>query len=607
MYQSISLTKLWAILASVVIMLLQGCGTTPIEQTYETEFDSQDYNNEEVSYHTVQRGETLSIIANIYGIDYKTLAALNNIYPPYTIYPDQRLEIGSDGFRSGEYDSEGMPVSIQPLPRSQVLDYKRTSARNKYSSRRNKSRYRKTSGFNKSRYRKTSGFKSQGNDYIVKRGDSLYHIAKRYGKNYRQLAAWNFISSPYQLDVGQRLRLTPPSQGTGQFYSSSMKKRSVPVKKRSVPVKKRSVPVKKGSVSSHIVQRGETLSIIAQRYGYALWEIARWNGLERPYYLSRGQRLRVAPWTTNRSRQQTTQSYRAKSGSGVYHTVVRGDTLYSISRHYSSTVSEVIQWNHLYPPYNLSVGQRLQVNPSNKWGKKKKRGKKDKRDTRQIKKTTPRHNTGYHTVVRGDTVSSISRIYGYSVSEIGDWNNLYQPYSLSVGQQLRVYPPSKVRLGYRKTTLTTSQRNTKSQRNTNAGKKVNSHIVAPGETLYSIAKRYGKTVSQIIRWNHLRSPYTLSVGQRLQFYQTKSRQRSYKKRSPTKSRQRSYKKRSSTTSRQRSYKKRSSRNYYLIKRGDTLKNVAAMYGVSVYDLSNWNGIGAPYTLYPGQRLLITSP
>ncbi len=562
MYQSISLIKLWAILASVVIMLLQGCGTTPTEQTYETEFYSQDYNNEEVSYHTVQRGETLSIIANIYGIDYKTLAALNNIYPPYTIYPEQRLEIGNGGYRSGEYDSEAIPVSIQPLPKSQVLDYKRTSARNKYSSR-----------HNKSRYRKTSGFKSQGNNYIVKRGDSLYHIAKRYGKNYRQLAAWNFISPPYQLDVGQRLRLTPPSQGTGSFYSSSVKKRSVPVKKRSVPVKKR-------SVSSHIVQRGETLSIIAQRYGYALWEIAKWNGLERPYYLSRGQRLRVAPWTKSRSRQQTTQSSRAKSGSGVYHTVVRGDTLYRISRHYGSTVSEIIQWNHLYPPYNLSVGQRLQVNSSNQWGKK------EKRDTSQIKKTTPRHNTGYHTVARGDTVFSISRNYGYNVSEIADWNNLYQPYSLSVGQQLRVYPPSNVRLGYRQTTLTTSQRNT------HAGNNVKSHLVAQGDTLYSIAKRYGKTVSQIIRWNHLRSPYTLLVGQRLQFYQTTSRQRSDKK-------QRSYKK--------RNYKKRSSRNYHLTKRGDTLNNLATMYGVSMYDLSNWNGIGAPYTLYPGQRLLITSP
>jgi LysM repeat protein len=637
MYQSISLIKLWAILVSVVIMLLQGCGTTPTEQSYDTddtEFYSQDYNNEEVNYHTVQRGETLSIIANIYGIDYKTLAALNNIYSPYTIYPDQRIEIGSSGYRSGEYDSEGIPVSIQPLPRSQVLDYKRSSPRMKYSSRRKKSSFRKNRNQgNYYKVRKNNDFNNQRNYYRVKRGDNLYQIAQHYGKNYRQLAAWNFISPPYQLEVGQRLRLTP-SQGSQHSYSSPS------------PVKKYSAPVKKGSVSSHIVQRGDTLSSIAKRYGYALWEIAQWNGLERPYYLSRGRRLRVAPWTTksrsrtsrtsrtSRSRQQTTQSYgdtqsyAAKSSSRVYHTVVKGDTLYSLSKRYRSSISKIIEWNNLSSPYNLSVGQRLQVNPLKKWKKKKKRG------ASETKRTTRRHNTGYHTVARGETLFSISRNYGYSVSKIAGWNNLSPSYYLSVGQKLRVYPPSKVRLGRRKTTLTTGQRNTPAGNNVNSHKKVNSHIVAPGETLYSIAKRYGKTVSQLIRWNHL-SSYTLLVGQRLQFYQTKNlqrtgRSRSYKKpkkrssrsyKKPKKRSSRSYKKRSSRSYKKpkkrssrsykkrssRSYKKRSSRRYYLVKRGDILKDVAARYGVSVYNLSNWNGIGAPYTLYPGQKLLIAPP
>ncbi len=590
MYQSISLIKLWAILVSVVIMLLQGCGTTPTEQSYETDFYNQNYNNEEVNYHIIQRGETLSIIADIYGFDYKTIAALNNIYPPYIIYPGQRIEIGSGGSRSYEYDSEGIPVSIQPLPKSQELDrYKKTSlpppssqALKRYkrsSSRKKKSRFiRKNSDFrsqgNYYKVRKKNDFKRRGNYYRVKRGDSLYQIAKRYGKNYRQLAAWNFISPPYQLKVGQRLRLIPP-QGTKPFYSSPS------------PVKKRSAPVKKGSVS-HIVQRGDTIYNIAQRYGYTLWEIAKWNGLERPYHLSRGRRLRVAPWTksrksrsrTSRSRQRVTKSYGAKSGSRVYHTVVKGDTLYNISRRFGSSVSKIIQWNNLYSPYNLSVGQRLQVKPLNKWRKK---GK--KRGGSKIKKATRRHNTGYHTVARGETLFSISRNYGYSVSKIAGWNNLSPSYYLSVGQKLRVYPPSKVRLGRRKTTLTTRQRKS------SARNKVNSHIVASGETLYSIAKRYRKTVSQLIRWNHLQSPYTLLVGQRLQFYQTKNLQRTGR---------RSYKKPTR-------YKKRSSSRYYLVKRNETLKIIAARYGISAYDLSDWNGIGAPYTLYPGQRLLIAPP
>ena len=43
--------------------------------------------------HLVQRGETLAAIGRRYGTDYLTLAQLNNIRAPYTIYPGQRLRL----------------------------------------------------------------------------------------------------------------------------------------------------------------------------------------------------------------------------------------------------------------------------------------------------------------------------------------------------------------------------------------------------------------------------------------------------------------------------------------------------------------------------------
>lgn len=43
--------------------------------------------------HLVQRGETLAAIGRRYGTDYLTLARLNGIRPPYTIYPGQRLRL----------------------------------------------------------------------------------------------------------------------------------------------------------------------------------------------------------------------------------------------------------------------------------------------------------------------------------------------------------------------------------------------------------------------------------------------------------------------------------------------------------------------------------
>jgi len=44
----------------------------------------------------------------------------------------------------------------------------------------------------------------------------------------------------------------------------------------------------------------------------------------------------------------------------------------------------------------------------------------------------------YHTAVYGDTLYSISKRYGYTIDQITSWNNLQSPYTLLVGQRLRV-------------------------------------------------------------------------------------------------------------------------------------------------------------------------
>lgn len=43
--------------------------------------------------------------------------------------------------------------------------------------------------------------------YTVKRGDTLYSIARKYGADYHDLAKWNGIGSDYRLEIGQELKL----------------------------------------------------------------------------------------------------------------------------------------------------------------------------------------------------------------------------------------------------------------------------------------------------------------------------------------------------------------------------------------------------------------
>lgn len=47
--------------------------------------------------------------------------------------------------------------------------------------------------------------------YRVKRGDTLYRIALENGQSYRDVAGWNNIANPNQIEVGQLLRVVPPS------------------------------------------------------------------------------------------------------------------------------------------------------------------------------------------------------------------------------------------------------------------------------------------------------------------------------------------------------------------------------------------------------------
>lgn len=94
-----------------------------------------------------------------------------------------------------------------------------------------------------------------------------------------------------------------------------------------------------------------------------------------------------------------------------------------------------------------------------------------------------------HKVSQGETLYNISKKYEVSIPDILAWNNLSSN-ELSLGQELIISPPksSSVHLKI--------------------------HIVAAGETLYSIAKKYNVTVEDIKKWNKLENE-SLSLGQEL--------------------------------------------------------------------------------------------
>ena len=109
------------------------------------------------------------------------------------------------------------------------------------------------------------------------------------------------------------------------------------------------------------------------------------------------------------------------------------------------------------------------------------------------------------TVKKGDTLYSISRRYDVPLKDLIEVNGLRPPYSLKVGQTLR---------------MPTAQY----------------HIVKKGDTLYSISRQYNVDVTSLSRKNNLKAPYTLYVGQKLALSGTISgNSRSYQKSAQAKS------------------------------------------------------------------------
>lgn len=207
--------------------------------------------------------------------------------------------------------------------------------------------------------------------YIVKGGDTLYGIASRYGINVDDLRRYNNLSGNV-LSIGQQLYIP-----TGQMVDD----------------------IVGTDYDTYVVRTDDSLFNIASRYGISVDELKRINNLGNDT-LFVGQQLLVP--TGSDIVDSNITNY-------VDYRIVSGDTLYSISNRYGVSVDELKSLNNL-SNNNLSVGQVIKV---------------------------PIMDTTVYTVKRGDTLYSIAREYNVTPNELMSYNNLTSNL-LSIGQILRI-------------------------------------------------------------------------------------------------------------------------------------------------------------------------
>jgi membrane-bound lytic murein transglycosylase D len=180
-----------------------------------------------------------------------------------------------------------------------------------------------------------------------------------------------------------------------------------------------------------------------------------------------------------------------------------------------------------------------------------------------------------HKVRPGESVASIAKKYKTQPIVVRDMNNLDNAAPLVVGTEIRV--PSAVVNLPAKVMLAAARVDNRTGRG-----RPGIHVVRSGDSLWRIAKRHRMSVATLARLNGMGPRDTLRAGQKL-VLNANGGSRSSKPVS------------SGSSSRQVSYKVRS---------GDTLTRIAQVFGVSVSDLVNWNGISSHTTLRPGQKLTV---
>ncbi|HJR16611.1 MAG TPA: LysM peptidoglycan-binding domain-containing protein, partial [Gemmatimonadales bacterium] len=150
-------------------------------------------------------------------------------------------------------------------------------------------------------------------EHFVVRGETLSGIALRYRVSQSLLMASNPKAKSRRLRIGQRI-VVP----TGGVPSTKVARRMAE------PV----VAAGTTSRTFHRVQRGETVSELADEYGVTERELLAWNGLDSRGRIRAGQRIRVsAPGIRRAPRVQQTGQ-----GAGKTHIVRRGETLTSLAR-----------------------------------------------------------------------------------------------------------------------------------------------------------------------------------------------------------------------------------------------------------------------------------
>ncbi len=286
----------------------------------------------------------------------------------------------------------------------------------------------------------------------------------------------------------------------------------------------------------------------------------------------KGFELKIPKGSLDTFNEKFAQLPEEKKRDWAVHQVKKGETLSKIAKKYGISSYVLAEANNISVKKKLSSGQSLLIPVSSKLSllasqddtpAKKQKSVKRKVDARGKTKIT-------YKVKSGDTLSELAERFDVRISDLRNWNDI--PY----GRQLKADATIEIFVDSDKTEKFAAADSQKkiTKRNKNLKKAYwTNHVVRRGESLFTIAKKYGVTSQDIKNWNGIRSNKIIP-GQELEIYLVSENPVIAESKSKTSGQ---------TTKGKRVLE-------HQVKSGDSLYQIAALYNVSVNQIKTWNNI-----------------
>jgi len=215
--------------------------------------------------------------------------------------------------------------------------------------------------------------------YKIRRGDNLYLVARKYRTTVAYLRDLNDLSKGKKLRIGMRLLVPDRTPLKERGDRNKNRHRIASVTREEISAKKDIKEIKEvkeiketketkdeGGVSKYyIVQSGDSLFSIAQRYNTSVKQLKKLNNIRRGRSLKVGIKIKLPELVQDSTADELKINKNYDSGrhssKSRYHVVKRGENLHYIAEKYNVDFSDLKSKNKIKNPSKVLIGHRLLI------------------------------------------------------------------------------------------------------------------------------------------------------------------------------------------------------------------------------------------------------